>query len=330
MTSKKRLGITMGDPLGIGPEVVVKALQLWHDQAPRSSIQWVVWGDLPRLESMREMMKLTVPWTITDSARKLDDLKDAPIVIIPGPAVDGPWGQISARAGQASYAYIVSAIEAALARQVAGVVTAPIHKEAIHQAGIRQAGHTEIFADLCGAPAVAMMLVGGGLRVAHVSTHLSLEQALGRVTRERIETVAQLALEVLPKFGLSRFTVAVAGLNPHNGEHGLFGDTEQRVIKPAVDRLQDRGLSVVGPIPADTVFARARQGEFDAVVAMYHDQGHIPVKLMAFDEAVNLTLGLPIVRTSVDHGTGFDIAGQGIANAASMLSAMHVAESLIA
>jgi 4-hydroxythreonine-4-phosphate dehydrogenase len=322
-----RLGITMGDPLGIGPEVVVKALAAWAADPDRPAVRWVVFGDAPRLEGVRARLAPALAWAVAeDEAGWADRLE--PVVVVPGPVVDEPWGRISAAAGRAAYAYIQAAVAAALAGRLAGVVTAPIHKEAIHLAGVREPGHTEILQQLTGARAVAMMLVGGGLRVAHVSTHVSLADALARVTPERIRAVTRMTLDALPRFGVTAPRVAVAGLNPHNGEHGLFGDTEDRVIRPAVEAMRAEGWPVVGPVPADTVFVRARAGEFDAVVAQYHDQGHIPVKLLAFDEAVNLTLGLPIIRTSVDHGTGFDIAGTGAARAESMLAAMRVAARL--
>ncbi|MCL8207053.1 MAG: 4-hydroxythreonine-4-phosphate dehydrogenase PdxA [Actinomycetia bacterium] len=321
------LGITMGDPLGIGPEVVVKALAAWAADPDRPAVRWVVFGDAPRLEAVRARLAPALAWGVAEDEAAWAD-RPEPVVVVPGPAVDEPWGRISAAAGRAAYAYIQAAVAAALAGRLAGVVTAPIHKEAIHLAGVSEPGHTEILQQLTGARAVAMMLVGGGLRVAHVSTHVSLADALARVTPERIRAVTRMTLDALPRFGVTAPRVAVAGLNPHNGEHGLFGDTEDRVIRPAVEAMRAEGWPVVGPVPADTVFVRARAGEFDAVVAQYHDQGHIPVKLLAFDEAVNLTLGLPIIRTSVDHGTGFDIAGTGVARAESMLAAMRVAARL--
>lgn len=322
-----RLGITMGDPLGIGAEVVVKALAAWAADPDRPDVRWVVFGDAPRLEAVRERLAPALEWAVAPDDQAAT-ARSEPVVVVPGPAVDEPWGRISAAAGHAAYEYIRVAVAAAMAGRLAGVVTAPIHKEAIHLAGVGEPGHTEILQQLTGARAVAMMLVGGGLRVAHVSTHVSLADALARVTPERIRAVTRMTLDALPRFGIATPRVAVAGLNPHNGEHGLFGDTEDRVIRPAVEAMQAEGWPVAGPIPADTVFVRARAGEFDAVVAQYHDQGHIPVKLLAFDEAVNLTLGLPIIRTSVDHGTGFDIAGRGIARAESMLAAMRVAARL--
>jgi 4-hydroxythreonine-4-phosphate dehydrogenase len=321
-----RLGITMGDPLGIGPEVVVKALAAWAARREEPAVRWVVFGDAPRLEAVRAGLAGTLEWVVVADPADVDP--SAPVVVVAGPSVDEPWGRVSAAAGRAAYEYIRAAVAEAMAGRLAGVVTAPIHKEAIHLAGIQEPGHTEILQKLTGAHAVAMMLVGGGLRVSHVSTHVSLAEALARVTPERIRAVTGMTLEALPRFGIAAPRVAVAGLNPHNGEHGLFGDTEDRVIRPAVEAMQAEGWPVVGPIPADTIFVRARSGEFDAVVALYHDQGHIPVKLLAFDEAVNLTLGLPIIRTSVDHGTGFDIAGRGVARAESMLAAMRVAAHL--
>lgn len=314
----ERLALTMGDPLGIGPEIVARALTVW-DGPPV-----LVIGDEPRLRKTAAALGIDDRrWSGGDPSRA-----DGAVTLVPGPPVDGPWGEVRADAGAASYRYLAMAVDAVRAGWAQAIVTGPIHKEAIHAAGVMDAGHTEILARLFGVDRVVMMLVGGGLRVTHVTTHVSLDEAIRRLTPERIRTAVVLTEEGLRLFGAAG-TIAVAGLNPHNGEHGLFGDEEERVIRPTVDSLAAEGHAVVGPVPADTVFARARSGEFAAVVALYHDQGHIPVKLVAFDQAVNVTLGLPVIRTSVDHGTAMDIAGQGKASPESLIAALRVASEVV-
>jgi len=213
----------------------------------------------------------------------------------------------------------------ALAREVDGIVTAPLNKEAMNLAGFHYAGHTELLAERCNAERISMLLTAANLRVVHVSTHVSLEEAIRRVTRARVEQVIDLAYESCRALGIAEPRIAVAGLNPHASEGGLFGDQEAREIMPAVLAARARGLNVSDPQPPDTVFLRAVKGHYDIVVAMYHDQGHIPMKLLAFDSGVNVSIGLPIIRTSVDHGTAFDIAGKGIANEESLLAAIDVA-----
>jgi 4-hydroxythreonine-4-phosphate dehydrogenase len=237
-------------------------------------------------------------------------------------------GQVSPEAGQAAYEYIQRAVRLALEGEAAGVVTAPINKEALHAAGVPYAGHTEMLAALCGVKDVAMLLVSGKLRVSHVSTHVSLRQAVERVNVERIMQVVGLTHEALRRTGLATPRIALAGLNPHAGEGGLFGNEESDIISPAVEAARAEGMDVAGPYPPDSVFLRASQGEFDAVVAMYHDQGHIPIKLLGFYEGVNVTLGLPIVRTSVDHGTAFDIVGTGRADERSLVAALRLAAQM--
>jgi 4-hydroxythreonine-4-phosphate dehydrogenase len=245
-----------------------------------------------------------------------------------------PLGRVSAAAGRASIAFVLRAIDMALSGEAAGIVTAPINKEAMNLAGYRYAGHTELLAERTGAREAAMMLVtenpGGVLRVVHVTTHVALERVPALVTPERLATVFDLAWETTRRFGVPDPRVAVAGLNPHAGEGGLFGDQEAMTVAPAVAAARARGRDLSGPWPPDTVFARAYRGQFDCVVAMYHDQGHIPIKMIGFDEGVNISLGLPIVRTSVDHGTAFDIAGTGKADARSMAESVRVAAQICA
>ena len=290
------LALTLGDPVGIGPEVVARAV---------------------------------CGLTLDPALQVIDPLDGAP----DRPAlVDLPLGKVSPDAGRASIAYVLRAIDLALGGEVAGIVTAPINKEAMNLAGYRYAGHTELLAERTGTREAAMMLVTenaqGALRVIHVTTHVALERVPALVTAERLETVFALARETVRRLGIAAPRIAVAGLNPHAGEGGLFGDQEQRVLVPAIAGARARGWDFSGPWPPDTVFARAYRGQFDAVVAMYHDQGHIPIKMIGFDEGVNVSLGLPIVRTSVDHGTAFDIAGQGVARPVSMIQSTVLAARL--
>ena len=240
-----------------------------------------------------------------------------------------PVGQISAAAGRAAVEYVFAACDLATAGAAAAVVTAPLNKAAMNLAGYHYAGHTELLAERTGATRVSMLLVGPKLRVMHVSTHVSLEEAIRRVTRQRVEEVIEMADHSCRALGIAKPRIAVAGLNPHASEGGLFGDQEQREIVPAVEAARRRGLMVSDPQPPDTVFLRAVRGEFDIVVAMYHDQGHIPIKLLAFDDGVNVSIGLPIIRTSVDHGTAFDIAGSGAAREDSLLAAIQVALQMV-
>jgi 4-hydroxythreonine-4-phosphate dehydrogenase len=238
-------------------------------------------------------------------------------------------GRVSAAAGRAAVEYVFAACDLATAGVAAAVVTAPLNKAAMNLAGYPYAGHTELLADRTGAPRVSMLLVGPKLRVVHVSTHVSLEEAIHRITRQRVEEVIGIAHDSCRALGIANPRIAVAGLNPHASEGGLFGDQEEREIAPAVAAARQRGWTVSDPQPPDTVFLRASRGEFDIVVAMYHDQGHIPIKLLAFDVGVNVSIGLPIIRTSVDHGTAFDIAGTGTAREDSLIAAIQVAIQMV-
>jgi 4-hydroxythreonine-4-phosphate dehydrogenase len=248
---------------------------------------------------------------------------------------------VSAAAGRAAYEYIERAVALAQTKRIDAIVTAPINKEALAAAGVPHSGHTEILADLSGTRDFAMLLMGKELRVIHVTTHVALRRVPDLVTRERVLRTIRLARQTMLGMGRSAPRIAVAGLNPHAGEEGLFGDEEQREIIPAIQAARAEGMQVVGPVPADTLFSRARGGEFDIVVAMYHDQGHIPVKTLGFEydettqrwtglSGVNVTVGLPFLRVSVDHGTAFDRAWKGIANHESMTEAIEVAVQMIA
>jgi 4-hydroxythreonine-4-phosphate dehydrogenase len=238
---------------------------------------------------------------------------------------DCPIGQVSASSGRAAVEYVFTGCDLAMAGDVDALVTAPLNKAAMHEAGFTYAGHTELLTERTGATKVSMLLIGPNLRIVHVSTHVALSEAIARVTTERVLDVIEIAHHSCVSLGIVRPRIAVAGLNPHASEGGIFGDEEARLIVPAIEAARARGLDVSDPQPPDTVFLRATRGVYDIVVAMYHDQGHIPMKLLAFDSGVNVSVGLPIIRTSVDHGTAFDIAGQGIASETSLLAAIDVA-----
>ena len=308
---RPRLALTLGDPAGIGPEIVLKALA----SARRPDAAVAVFGPVAALTERARRFGLSVPESL-----------DVRLVDVPSDPI--PLGSVSAAGGRAAAEAVLAAVREAREGAVDALVTAPLNKEALAAAGYPWPGHTEMLAETAGAADVAMMFVGGGLRVALLTIHQALRTVPGALTTEGTCRTVRLVARELPRFGPTRARIAVCGLNPHAGEGGLFGREEQEVIAPAVAALRAEGLDVEGPLPADTVFVRAARGEFDAVVAAYHDQGLIPVKLAAFGHAVNVTLGLPFVRTSVDHGTGFDIVEKGIADEGSLLAAMELAASL--
>ena len=325
--AKPVLGVTMGDASGAGPEIVVKALALPDIRALCSP---VVIGDAATFRQAARIVGSDVPIrgiadigeaTFDDSIIEVIDLKNIDLDRL-------EFAKVQAMAGQAAYESVVAAVDLALAGSIAAIVTSALHKEALNLAGHPWPGHTELLADLCGVKSVAMMLVAGDLRVSHVSTHCSLREAIERVKKERILQVLCLTDEAVRRMGIPEPRIAVAGLNPHAGEGGLFGDEEIREIRPAIEAACAQGLGAIGPIPPDTVFFRMASGQYDAVVAMYHDQGHIPTKVLAFDEGVNVTLGLPIIRTSVDHGTVFGKAGKGTARPDSMIQALKLAAQM--
>ena len=233
-------------------------------------------------------------------------------------------GRVDAAAGRAAYLAIEKGTLLTIAGETHAIVTAPLNKDALNQAGYHFPGHTQILAHLCGVSDAVMMLTADALRIVHVSTHVSLREACDRVTKERVLEVMQLGAEAARKMGVDEPRIVVPGLNPHSGEGGLFGDEEEKHIIPAIEAAKEMGMNVRGPLPPDTAFLRAYRGEFDLVVAMYHDQGHIPIKMVGFEKGVNVTLGLPIIRTSVDHGTVFGKAGKGTANAISMIEAIKL------
>ncbi|MGY3747586.1 4-hydroxythreonine-4-phosphate dehydrogenase PdxA [Vagococcus salmoninarum] len=318
------LGITMGDPAGIGPEVTVKALL----KEPTYLDTTVIFGSPQIIAHYAQL--LNSPYKV-HSLTSLVDVKKGAINVynVLDLAISQiPLGKVSALAGNAAYHYLATAIAFASKGDIDSIVTAPLNKAALHLGGHLYDGHTEILAKLTETATYTMMLWSEKFSVVHVSTHVSLAHACQLVTRTRIEECIALAHEAMLRLGISQPKIGVAGLNPHSGEGGLFGHEDQREIQPAIIAKRQAGFEVTGPLPPDTVFLKALKKEYDVVIAMYHDQGHIPMKLLAFDEGVNVTLGLPIIRTSVDHGTAFNIAGQGIANERSMLTAIKLAERL--
>ncbi|THA77770.1 4-hydroxythreonine-4-phosphate dehydrogenase PdxA [Streptomyces sp. A0642] len=317
----------MGDPCGIGPEIVLRACA-----DPRRTVPVVVIGDarvLARADRFTGTGLVLNPVTSLDRAAYAPGTVD---VLIEGepPTTALPWGALDARAGAASFRYVRRGIELALSGGVRALVTAPVNKEALRLGGVPYPGHTEILADLTGTTDYAMMMANDELQVVLVTVHQSLLSAIDAIDRARELATIRLTHRTLRRGGLPAPRIAVAGLNPHAGENGLFGREDLEIIAPAVRAAQDEGIRASGPWPADTVFMRARAGEFDAVVAQYHDQGLIPVKYLGLEHGVNITIGLPFVRTSVDHGTAFDIAGRGTADHLSLLTALHRADSLSA
>lgn len=330
---KPILAVTMGDPAGIGPEIIVKALQLpkvWRVCQP------LVIGSRTILERTVLRLKASLPLMLIDGHDSSTTTRRAfrrgrlPLFDpFPKPVRSVKLGRASAQAGDMAVMCIQTAVRLAQARCVAGMVTAPINKEAMHLAGHCYPGHTEMLADLTKAKESGMMIMGGPLKVIFTTTHLALRDVPKVLTVQKIEKAIRLAhFSLRQLFGVKKPRIAVAGLNPHAGENGLFGDEEQRLILPAIKRAKAKGMTCSGPHPADTMFAKALTGAFDGVVALYHDQGLIPLKTVAFGHCVNITVGLPILRTSVDHGTAFDIAGKGEADPTSLVDAIVMAAQL--
>jgi 4-hydroxythreonine-4-phosphate dehydrogenase len=251
-----------------------------------------------------------------------------PVIFAPPPDAAIRAGEVSAAAGRAAYDTIVRAVEAARRGDVQAIATAPVNKLAFAQAGLEWKGHTDLLAHLCGSPDVAMLFHSPSLKVVLITVHVPLSEVPSRLTPHLVDRTIALTMEAMQRFGIARPRLALAGLNPHAGEGGVIGTEDDRVLAPAVERARARGIDLTGPIPGDTVFVRASRGEFDCVLACYHDQGLIPVKLLAFGTAVNVTIGLPIIRTSVDHGTAFDIAGKGVADPGSMIAAVTLAAQM--
>jgi 4-hydroxythreonine-4-phosphate dehydrogenase len=339
MSGKKPiLGLTMGDPAGIGPEILVKALR---DSDIYDLCRPLIIGDAGILEKTSAMTGAGVdvrPVSKVESAGFKPGLLD--VLIVKTPDLGSvTFGRVSPAAGAAAFLYVKRAIELALNHYIDGTVTGPINKEAIHAGGYPYSGHTEIYAHFTKTRDYAMLLADGDFRIIHVSTHVALKKAVTLVKTDRIVTVIRLLDNVCRKFGIESPRIGVAGLNPHSGDGGLFGDEEEKEIIPAISAAVESGIQAEGPVPPDTLFARATSGFSDGCVAMYHDQGHIPFKMAGFSwnrtgrmeqvRGVNITLGLPIIRTSVDHGTAFEIAGQGIADPSGLKQAISMAAQLV-
>ena len=322
MSALARIGITMGDPSGVGPEIIVKALQ---EMGPEQRSATVVIGNLDLIKRADQLVR-----TGLNYVESLDvPAGCVPVVHVPTKDQDKIRdGEITAAGGEAAYRYVERAVELALAGKIAVIVTAPLNKGAMHAAGHHYDGHTELLAHLTHAKSSFMLLASEKLNAVHVSTHTSLRNATERATTERVLATIRAGNDHFKLLGFASPRIAVAGLNPHCGEGGIFGREEIDQINRAVELAQQEGINVKGPISGDTVFYRATKGEFDLVVAQYHDQGHIPCKLIAFDETVNVSLGLPIRRTSVDHGTAFDIAWKGKASHVNMRAAVAYARMM--
>lgn len=319
--NKPKIGITIGDPAGVGPEVTLKALK---DKDILDSCIPVIIGDVNVINRAASIVDFRQDIKVADDGGgfadhminliNLDNMKES-----------YQFGKVQPECGKAAFEYIKKGIEMALDGKLNAVVTGPINKEALNLAGYHYSGHTEIFADLTGTKDYAMMLTGGPLKVIHVSTHVSLREACDRVKEERVYKVIKLAERAMNNLGFKSPRIAVAGLNPHAGENGLFGDEEIKEIIPAIEKAKGEGIDAVGPISPDTIFLHCKDGRYDIAVVMYHDQGHIPLKLLDFMGGVNVTVGLPIIRTSVDHGTAFGKAGKGTADETSMIKAIKMA-----
>jgi 4-hydroxythreonine-4-phosphate dehydrogenase len=318
----------MGDPAGIGPEIILKALRLLHEQ-PHAGMHITIAGSAAVFEAAARAMALP----------NLESYPDVELIEVGDGGATSAFGQPSAQTGELAYRAIVAAVEATRNGRADAIVTAPLSKEALHLAGHHYPGHTELLADLTGGTGPVMMLAHEDFRVSHVTTHIPLEQVPARATPERLERVVTLTHQALVRIGIAMPRIAVAALNPHAGEGGVLGRYDIDVAAPVLERLKAQGIDVSGPVPGDTVFVKMRARQFDAVVAMYHDQGHIPVKLLGFSvdpktgawdalSGVNITLGLSVIRTSVDHGTAFDIAGKGVASERSLIEAIEYAQLL--
>lgn len=325
--SRPIIAITIGDAAGVGPEIIVKGLA--HAEVYACCRPLVI-GDARRLRRAGSIVGSSLEVRALDSAAQArfthGTIDCVDLGLIPA---DLPWGKLSAVAGDAAFRYLERAVALALAGEVDAICTAPLNKEALHAGGHIFPGHTEMLAALTGTPEVSMMLMAPKLRVIHVTAHIGLIDAIARIEPGLVERTIRRGHAALVQAGMPRPRIGVCGINPHAGENGLFGHGEEaEKIEPAIRKLVAEGLDVTGPLPADTLFFRAQRGDFDLVVAMYHDQGHGPVKVLGIEAGVNVTVGLPVVRTSVDHGTAFDIAGTGKADERSLIEAIHQAIAL--
>ncbi len=328
--SKALIALTMGDPAGIGPEICL--LSFNHPEL-MNAVNIFIIGDIRRLQTTLDILVQHRRLPNFFRLRDISQVEEAKFemnvidVLDLNNVPEGlPWGEVRKTAGLAAFQYVEKAAELAVAHQIKAVCTAPIHKEAWKLANVSYPGHTEALAALSGSTRFAMMLVNQKLRVVHVTTHVSLADAIRMATPEKVFERIELTVESLQQLGIAKPRIAVSGINPHAGEKGLFGQEDLLQVLPAVQRAQAQGWQVSGPWPPDSIYSRAAAGEFDAVIAMYHDQGHIAIKMLGMDTGINVTLGLPILRTSVDHGTAFDIAGKGMARETSLLAAIAVAE----
>jgi 4-hydroxythreonine-4-phosphate dehydrogenase len=337
--TKPILAVTMGDPAGIGPEVIARA---WVDATVHDHAHLVVVGHPAVLRKAIRLIGSDISIVELSSPTELRDditgLRKMPVInVCTDDAAAAPIGVVDPRAGEAAYQCVTAATRWALEKTIGGLVTAPLSKSALHAAGHHYPGHTELLAEMCGVRDFAMMLylppgdlvqAPAGLGVAHVTLHQSMRSVFDDLTIETIVAKCRLADGVMRRLGIAKPRVAVCALNPHAGEEGLFGDEESTIISPAVAQARAAGIDASGPFPTDTLMMRARDGEFDAVVAMYHDQGHIALKLLGMHDAVNITLGLPIMRTSVAHGTAFDRAWHGTARGEGMIAAIRIGAKL--
>jgi 4-hydroxythreonine-4-phosphate dehydrogenase len=321
--NKPLFALTLGDPAGIGPEIALKAME-----TPAFRGSTLVVGDFGVMEAVARSFTISLPLHRLAAAGEflpgMVNILDCRLITPDSFTI----GRTQAVCGRAAYGYIETAIDLAMRGDIDGVITNPINKESLHAAGITYPGHTEIFADKTGAESHSMLFLLRNVGVAHVTTHCSLRNAIDMVTADRVITNIRLLDNTMRQLGVAAPRIAVGGLNPHAGENGLFGDEEINHISPAIETARKEGINATGPYPPDTVFMRAFRGEFDGVVAMLHDHGFVALKSMDFEHGVNVTIGLPIIRTSVGHGTAFDIAGKGVASPESLLAAFDAAQRL--
>ncbi|RKD31271.1 4-hydroxythreonine-4-phosphate dehydrogenase PdxA [Thermohalobacter berrensis] len=321
------IGVTMGDPAGIGPEIILKS----YKNKYLKTYNLVIIGNVDVMEKVKNKIGIKgIDVNKINNISKAKFKKNTVNVLhlnnveikelVPG--------KVQSMAGNAAYEYVVKAVELATNNKIDAIATAPLNKEAMHKAGHKYPGHTEILATLTNTKDYAMLLYDKKLKVIHVSTHISLREAIYTLNKDRIVKVIKVAHNTMERLGYKNPRIGVAGINPHAGENGLFGNEEKREIIPAIDMAREDGINVDGPVSPDTIFVKAKNGEYDIVVAMYHDQGHIPLKLLGFNTGVNITAGLPIIRTSVDHGTAFGKAWKGTANEFSMVQAINLAYKL--
>jgi 4-hydroxythreonine-4-phosphate dehydrogenase len=332
------LAITMGDPAGIGPEIIIKACRQLKPRLDAGELRLLVIGHRSALHAAQQVLHETLHIPDTEADRELPSLS---MLAAGEEQASVPFGKINAEGGRFAYLAVERAVALVGEGRIDAIVTAPLNKEALNLAGYHYAGHTDMLAALTGTKSSVMLLAHGDMRVSHVTTHVALEKVPGLLTAERLRRTIDITHQAMLDLGIEHPHIAVAALNPHAGEGGLFGRQDIEISAPVIEQCRQEGLQVSGPVPGDTVFVKLRARQFDAVVAMYHDQGHIPVKLLGFNvdpatgewkalSGVNITLGLPLIRTSVDHGTAFDIAGRGIANADSLVEAIDYALRLAA